>query len=220
MPLLIKILTIGHAFLGGLGLLAGIINLFSQKGGSVHHKAGKVFTVSMIGSALPALFITMMPGHKNLLLFLISIITIYLVLAGNRALTFKNKSKTQASILDKIISGTMLVGSVVMITIGGYRLWVGLHNSLLFLIFGSVGLLLTVRDFQLFKSYKTSPKAWLINHIGRIVGALIASVTAFIIAGLNFQSLVAWLSPTLVGLLYIIFWNWKLQRKSPGIDKN
>src|ERR1700741_2129010 len=103
MEQLIKILIYIHAGFGGIGLITGIISICIAKGGLLHKKSGLIFSYSMIISALLSLVIARMPHHENLFLFLIGIFTIYLVLAGNRALTLKRK--TVADKIDKSVSG-------------------------------------------------------------------------------------------------------------------
>ncbi len=78
-----------HAFLGGIGLVTGAGSMIVKKGSSLHKRMGKLFSIGMVGSSLISLPVGWMPGHENLFLFLIGLFTIYLVLAGNRSLTFK-----------------------------------------------------------------------------------------------------------------------------------
>ncbi|MBP2833750.1 hypothetical protein J8281_16260 [Aquimarina sp. U1-2] len=40
---------------------------------------------------------------------------------------------------------------------------------------------------------------------------MIASITAFIVAGLNFDNLFAWMFPSIIGTVYIIFWSRKVE---------
>jgi hypothetical protein len=81
-----------------------------------------------------------MPQHENVFLFLIGIFTIYLVLAGNRALTFKNKFKTSANWLDKLISGGMVLTSIYMMAVGLNELSTRTKAAMLYFFFGSFGL--------------------------------------------------------------------------------
>lgn len=208
----IKILIYIHAFFGGLGLITGIISIFVKKGGLNHKKAGKIFSYSIIISSLISLFVARLPNHKNLFLFLIGIFTIYLVLAGNRALTLRSKNK--ADWKDKVISGTMLIVSTGMVLLGILGLVQQIDNSILYLFFGSFGAFLTLRDFHTFKIFTQKKNAWLINHLGRMNGALIASITAFFVAGLNIQTIFIWFVPTILGTFYIIFWTKKLSSKT------
>ncbi len=197
-----------HAFFGGAGLITGIGSIVSKKGSPMHKKTGKLFSLGMLVSAIISIPIAWMPNHKNLFLFLIGLFTIYLVLAGNRALKFR--TKTTAAPLDKIISGSMLVFSLVMIVMGTYGLLNKVLFYLLYLFFGGLGLLLSIRDFRFYKNLRQPKNAWLISHIGKMVGAFTASITAFIIAGLGIGNLIAWTLPTILGTVYILFWKRKM----------
>lgn len=207
----IQILIYIHAFFGGLGLITGMISVFVKKGALIHKNAGKVFSYSMLISSLIALLVARMPNHENLFLFLIGIFTIYLVLAGNIALTLKSKIKADYWI-DKLVSGTMLLASIGMIVIGIIGIVQHIDQSILYVFFGAFGGFLTVKDFQTFKIFRENKNAWIVSHLGRMVGALIASLTAFLVAGLNIVTTLIWILPTIVGTGYIIYWNKKLTR--------
>lgn len=207
---IIQILIYIHAFFGGLGLITGIIPVLVKKGGKTHKKSGKIFSYSMIISALISLIIARMPGHENLFLFLIGIFTIYMVLAGNRALTLKGEIKTKADRIDKAISGSMFVASLVMIGVGITNLFQHTDGGVLYVFFGGLGLMMTLQDFKTFRTFATHKNAWIKSHLGRMLGALIASITAFLITGLHLRSLIVWILPTLIGSLYIIYWNRRL----------
>ncbi len=207
----IKILIYIHAFLGGLGLIFGMMSILVKKGGINHKKAGKIFSYAMVISSLISLFVARMPNHENLFLFLIGIFTIYMVFSGNRALTLKSKLKLKADTIDKLISGIMLVASIVMIVIGIYGMVNKIDKSILYIFFGGLGGFMALKDFQTFKAFTENKNAWIRNHIGRMIGALIASVTAFMVAGLHIGSLLVWITPTLIGTGYIIYWTKKIK---------
>ncbi len=202
-----------HAFLGGIGLITGVGSMLVKKGGRLHKRMGKLFSIGMVGSSLISLPIAWMPGHENLFLFLIGLFTIYLVLAGNRSLTFKPRAKEKAAIADLIISFGMLLFSLLMLTLGTFGVLKGVGNSVLYLVFGGFGLFLTVRDFLFYKKFSDSKGDWLLNHISRMMAALIASVTAFIVAGLGIGNLIAWILPSVLGTIYIIYWRLKMKKK-------
>ncbi|SFC24798.1 hypothetical protein SAMN05421780_10411 [Flexibacter flexilis DSM 6793] len=201
----INILIYIHAFTGGLGLITGLISIFVQKGSTNHKKAGKIFSYAMLISALISLVVARMPNHENLFLFLIGVFTIYMILAGNRALTLKNK--TQADLTDKLVSGSMLITSIGMLAIGIFGMIQKIDNSILYVFFGGFGAFMSLKDFQTFRTFTTQKNAWLISHLGRMIGALIASVTAFLVAGLNIGSILVWILPTIIGTAYIIYWS-------------
>lgn len=208
MESIIIILIYIHAFFGGLGLITGLISISVKKGTFSHKKTGKIFSYSIIISSLISLFVSRMPNHENLFLFLIGIFTVYLVLTGNRALTFK--TKTKADWIDKLISGTMFLISTVMLILGFLGMLFKIENSVLHLFFGGFGVFTTIRDFQTFKVFDRKKNAWLIYHLGRMIGALIASVTAFLVTALNIGTILIWFLPTILGAIYIIYWNRKI----------
>lgn len=206
----IKILIYIHAFFGGLGLIMGIGSIVAKKGGVKHRKMGKLFSIGMIVSSLISIPVSWMPNHKNLFLFLIGLFTIYLVLAGNRAIAFKTKEK--ANWIDKTISGSMLFFSSIMILVGFYKILNSdISFNILYLFFGSFGLLLAVKDFRFYKNHLENENSWLIIHIGKMIGSLIASITAFIVAGLGIGNLIAWMVPTILGTMYIFYWKRKIR---------
>ena len=210
---IIEIFIYIHAFFGGVGLITGIASIVVKKGRLNHKRLGKWFSWSMIISSAISLVIARMPNHINTFLFLIGIFTIYMVLAGNRALTFKSIKKTKANLTDKLVSGSMAFSALLMIGFGINGLINGYSHSILFLFFGLIGLFLPYGDYKLFKSTLENRKLWLINHLSRMLGALIASVTAFIVAGMHQDTLWAWITPSVLGTAYIIYWIKKTKGK-------
>lgn len=204
----IKIFIYIHAFFGGVGLITGIGSIIVKKGSELHKRLGKLFSIGMITSSLISLPIAWMPNHQNIFLFLIGLFTIYLVLVGNRALMFKKKKK--GTLIDNLISGSMLFFALVMIILGIYYLLTGGSTGILFLFFGAFGMLLSIKDFKFYKNTQRARNAWLISHLGKMIGALIASITAFIVAGLGIGSLIAWTLPSVLGTVYIMYYKRKM----------
>ncbi len=211
----IKILIYIHAFFGGIGLITGIGSVIVKKGSLAHKRLGKLFSIGMITSSLVSIPVSWMPNHENLFLFLIGIFTIYLVLTGNRALSFI--SARQVKWIDKVISGSMFLFSVIMISIGIYGTLNNLSIGILYLFFGGIGFFLAINDFRLYKNIKNAGNRLLMVHIGKMVGALIASVTAFIVAGLGIGNIIGWLLPTIIGTIYIIYWRRKRRLNSTKV---
>lgn len=213
----IKILIYIHAFFGGIGLMSGIGSVLVKKGSALHKRMGKLFSIGMITNCLISLPICWLPGHQNIFLFLIGLFTIYLVISGNRTSSFKYKS--EADFMDKLISGSMLFFSVIMVSIGLYCQLNSIENGILFTFFGGFGLYMTVKDFIFFKNASEFRKKWLSKHIGKMVGALIASITAFIVAGMGIGNLISWMLPSVLGTIYIIYWNRKIAPKKESLVK-
>jgi uncharacterized membrane protein len=208
----IKILIYIHAFFGGIGLITGIGSIVAIKGSVLHKKMGKIFSIGMMSSSLLSIPISWMPNHKNLFLFLIGLFTIYLVLAGNRALKYKRKTKPE--LIDKIISGSMFIFSSIMVGLGAYNLLIDWSTAMLYLFFGGFGLFFTIVDFRFYRNPGKNKNAYLVSHIRKMNGAFIASVTAFFVAGLGFMNLIFWILPSVIGTIYIIYWRRKVQGKT------
>lgn len=214
METFIKTLIYIHAFFGGIGLIAGFATIIVKKGSSNHKFLGKVFSVGMLVSSLLSLIVAQMPHHKNLFLFLIGIFTIYMILAGNAALSFKSRSKESASVKDYAISYIMLLSGILMVIMAVINWSVNQQFSILYLIFGGLGILMSSRDISFYKNLKNVRNKWIHHHIGKMSGALIASVTAFIVAGLHYGNIIGWLAPTVLGSFYISYWIRKTKVKT------
>ena len=115
METFIKTLIYIHAFFGGIGLIAGFCNYYCKKRfiqsqtlwkGIFRRNACQLFTISYRCSNA---------SSQNLFLFLIGIFTIYMILAGNAALSFKSRSKESASVKDYAISYIMLLSGILMV---------------------------------------------------------------------------------------------------------
>ena len=65
----ITILIYIHAFFGGIGLITGIGSVMVKKGGILHKRMGKLFSIGMIISSLISIPICWMPKHQNIFLF-------------------------------------------------------------------------------------------------------------------------------------------------------
>ena len=213
MEAIILVFVYLHAFFGGLGLLTGIASIAVKKGSLNHKRMGKWFTWSMITSCLISLVIARLPNHINDFLFLIGVFTIYMVLAGNRALTFKSIKKTGPNWMDKTVSGVMLLSAFLMVAFGLNAVLNNQSGGILFLFFGAFGIFMPFGDFKLFKKTLENRKLWLINHLSRMLGALIASITAFLVAGMKYDNLLAWMLPTVLGTVYIVYWIRKIKGK-------
>ncbi len=208
----IRMLIYIHALTGGIGLITGFWALAAGKGLKVHKSVGKIFSWSLGFSAGLSLIIAVLPNHHNPFLFLIGVFTLYLIGAGNRALKLKDSKLQNVAITDKILSGGMFLFAVIMVFKGGFAYFNNQAIGLLYFFFGVIAGLLAGRDLVLFRDFAKARKMWLRTHLTRMIAALIASVTAFMVAGLSLNSLAAWIAPTVVGTGVIIYW---LRRVSP-----
>ncbi|MBL4888284.1 MAG: DUF2306 domain-containing protein, partial [Flavobacteriaceae bacterium] len=102
-----KMLIYIHAGFCGIALIAGLISIITEKGKTVHKKAGLIFFYSMLISGIIAMLVVVSPKYESPFLFAIGIFSLYFVLTGYRALRFKRKNPELK--IDKWISRIMII---------------------------------------------------------------------------------------------------------------
>ncbi len=209
----IRILIYIHAFTGGVGLLTGFWAMAAGKGQKVHRSVGKIFSWSLGISAAVSLLIAVLPKHHNPFLFLIGVFTLYLIAAGNRALKLKGSKLQSVALTDRILSGSMLLFAIIMVFKGAIAFLNDEGIGVLYFFFGVLAGTLAGRDLALYRDFAKAKKMWLRIHLSRMIGALIASVTAFMLAGLALTSMLVWIAPTLIGVGFINYWTRKVSPK-------
>ncbi|CAM4117021.1 hypothetical protein EWU23_03295 [Cytophagaceae bacterium 50C-KIRBA] len=186
-----------HIAGGGLGLLMGTLILFLRKGDRNHRKLGLLFYGGMCLAGATSLVMAVL--HPNYFLFIVGIFTLYMNLSAKRYLRFKKKGQ-EAQLLDYVISTFMLVFGIVFIAFGIYLLVQAKNFGIVFLVFGSIGLRFVWQDYQFQQSGYSIRLAWLSQHIQRMMGTYIASLTAFLVVNSSIfphfiPSFVFWLLP-------------------------
>ena len=217
MNIIFTIVLTLHIVGGTLGLLTGSVNLFRKKGDTNHKKIGKLFTFSMFMSGLAALVLSFL--NQSDFLFMTGIFTLYLVSSGHRYLHLKPiETKPEPKILDWFITITMLLSGILFIGLGVSFLMKSNNFGIVLITFGSLGLIFVRQDFQNYKGNSKIENFWLIAHIGRMTGAYIASLTAFLVVNwhhthIELPPVLIWLFPTAVLVPYIIKWSRKYEIK-------
>ncbi len=209
MDLLFKIILAIHVAGGTIGLMAGTYNMFSKKGGSAHKKIGKIFAISMLGTGFCSLILATM--HSNNFLFAVGVFTIYLAGTGWRYLYLKKILEGQKpALIDWFLMMFMIAGSVWLIKTGIEALIDNNWFGIIILLFVLPSLIFVKTDFNTYKG-KIKPKNyWLVFHLQRMIGAYIASLTAFVVVnapdGLSF---IPWLLPSAIFVPVIVRWSRK-----------
>lgn len=197
-------LIIFHAITGGIALLVGLVSLTVKKGSTLHKRAGIVFVYSMLLSAVSAIVVSTLPDHKSSFLLAIGLFSTYLIISGWRSLQFKKRG---AKMWDWITSLSMALVGIGMIVVPIVETN---DIDIILAVFGAIGLLLASRDITMYGKYKKLRKSWMALHLSKIVGAYIAAVTAFLVVNGLLPGLWAWFTPTVIGSIYITYWNVKL----------
>jgi len=197
-----QVLLIVHSFCGVLALLCGSISALYRKGSKGHITSGKYFGILMLVTGLSAFALSIL--KPNPFLFGIGLFTMYLVSSGwiwIRRFPFHQKVRYA-----KFIGFGGLISSLFMVSVGFY--W-GEAGIVLF-IFSAILVTLSSIDIWM----KVNPVSTARLHGGRMGGAFIAAVTAFLVTNVSTSyPLLLWLGPTVIGSVLIAFGIKKYYRK-------
>ena len=210
MEKILQILLFIHIAAGVFALLSGIAAIVFPKGKKGHNISGKIYYSAMIGIGLTAFAIAIPKG--NMFLLMIGGFSTYMTLTGYRFLQFRRNKSLCFGFWDYslIMIGftTLIIPSIYFTQIG----WVKIGGFAV--VFGVFGLILTgmlFGDLSIGKKLSTYRSAWFLQmHISRMMGAFIATVTAFLVQ--NWQTdpvFIAWLLPTVVFTPLIIYYQRK-----------
>ncbi len=204
---LFQILLVLHIAGGAAGLLSGSIAASVKKGNAIHKLSGKVFFYGMLTASLSALVLSWLPGHPNLFLFAVGGFTLYMILTGYRIIWLKRELTNNTrpiSVLDYGLSLFGLLFGLYLLFQSVNLLVAGKMFGLVPGVFGLVCINYARMDYALLSGKKGIRAAWMANHITRMMGALIASYTAFLVVNVNLQpEWLLWLLPTLIGSILI-----------------
>jgi uncharacterized membrane protein len=202
MEQLFKILLYLHIAGGATSLIVGSIVLSLKKGDARHKLLGNIFFYSMLLAALVALPMSYL--HTNLFLFIIGIFTTYMLLTGVRYLA---KKSAPATLIDHLLTVLMLVFGLAFMYLGIVNIINGNSFGTVFLVFGLISLLFVYQDRKNFTGQARFKNYWLTTHLTRMIGAYIASATAFIVVNNTIlPNIVAWLLPTVILTPLIVKW--------------
>ncbi|MBT9394602.1 hypothetical protein KLP40_15630 [Hymenobacter sp. NST-14] len=184
-----------HIAAGFTGFFVAPVALVVRKGRAAHRLWGRVFFWAMVLAGTTALAAASLKGLSFLLLT--GIFSLYLAQFGYRSLQHKGMGQGRAPGLYDWASA--LAGLAVF----GGTLGYGLLNrpfNLVLVVFGSIGVFITVRQLQGFRRPGGWPAGqWLRNHISGFMGAYIAAVSAFSATSLTFIAFpLNFLWPTLI----------------------
>lgn len=199
-----------HILNGTVALLIAPLAMITVKGGLWHRRWGKIYFWTMAGVALTAIVMCFI--KSGVFLFLIAIFSFYMALTGYTALRRKTPGD-RPGLSDWCAAIAMLLAGIVFVATGaldashGNERWVRI-------VFGSIGLVLSGMDIRSFIKPSLSKRAWMFQHMGRFLGAYIATVTAFSVVNFQFLPyLWRWLWPTAIGVPLIIIWQSYYRRK-------
>ena len=195
-----------HIAAGSISLLCGTINMIAKKGGKLHRKVGRLFVAFMMLTGLSALVMAQI--KPNAFLFIIGVFTIYLVGTADR---YSKPFKDKPLLIDWVYSLSMFVFADIFILWGIFALYQGNTMGTVMLIFGGVGLYSVYKDFINYREKKPEKKHRLLTHIGRMIDAYTATITAVFVVNAaalptSIPPFVHWLLPTLILTPISFYW--------------
>ena len=203
-----------HIACGFTSLTVGLIPMIVKKGGQVHKIAGKIFFWAMFGVFITATTSWLQQPGKPFFQFLLLVgfFSFHLALTGVRILGMKS-TNLQPARLDWFVSGVAMVGGFIAILFGVWQIYSGAMAgqvsvfSILYLLFGAIFLRNGQMDWWLYSGKVELEKMhWFYHHIARMVGAYIASFTAFCVVNgdrIPLPSLLVWTLPGAIGGFFI-----------------
>lgn len=210
-----------HVISGFLALACGAVAIATKKGKGIHITAGRIYFWSMILVAVTAFYLSIV--NVIPFLFLIAVLSFYLTWSGYKAIHWKNKSLPKSIFwFDAVVSHLVALFGFVMIILSLLS-WFDIHINavisslrIVLLVFGIGTTIFATEDLILFYRNNSSSKfLWMYTHIGRMLGAYIATLTAFLVVNGEFfpSPLIAWLGPTVIGTPLIFYWIKKYRQK-------
>jgi uncharacterized membrane protein len=196
--MLFNILLATHVAGGSISLLSGPVALASRKGGMLHRRGGLVFAWAMALTAAAAVPLSLITN--DVLLLVIAVLTGFLVYRGVVGIRRRRRPRP-STWQDAIVPALCLVFCAGLLA---YSLpLAGRPSFITGQFFGAGGTVLALRELRALRDPATN---WLRSHIAGMMGAYIATVTAFLVVNLTFlPQAVVFIVPTLIGSPMIVW---------------
>lgn len=194
-----------HIAAGVVALVAGGVALATEKGGRIHRRTGRVYVAAMgvvVATVVPLFAVEQ--SFSRTFLLLIAVFSGYFAFSGYRALSQKRPSD-EPEVADwtgavVVAAASLVLGAWGVVVVAG-----GDSFGVVMVVFGAIGVFVGGSDLRTFRA--DEQPSWLVNHLSRMVGAYIATVTAVSVVNLEAApAIVAWLWPTAVGVPLLLYW--------------
>ena len=218
MEKLSQILIIFHVIAGFTAFLIGPFAIFSDKFGKPHRITGRVFSIAMAVVFITSIIVCIY--KNNVFLFMVAFFSFYSVVSGVRILKLK-KLGTQhfARWYDWAVHGIFLITCISFLSYAIYLYSKHGFNvlSVLCALFAIGGFFSTRANVKPFFKKAQKPGFWLDYHRANMIGAYVATVTAFSAQQLHFMPMILqWIWPTLLIVPASRYFNKKYQSIKVG----
>lgn len=182
-------------------MLAGPIPMMAAKGGPLHRRAGLVYAAAMLVTAVSGLCLAIMVS--DVLLLVIAVFSFFLVFTGIRALA--RRRGQPSGIPAYVVPWAALIFGIALLVRGAAL------SDVTSLFFGLGGITLAVRELRALRNADTQ---WLVMHITAMLGAYIATFSAFLVVNIGFvPKPLLFIVPTLIGTPFIAWMVMRTQRQ-------
>lgn len=203
-----------HIAGGSIGLLSGILVLSLTKGKKLHKTLGMLFVFGMMTAGVSSLTLAIM--HPNPFLFMIGVFTLYMTGTGFRSIKLKSSNTTPGA-FDRILQIGMGISGIILIGWGAKLLFTGSMFGVVLITFGGIGMVMLIFDLKKMGKPEPDKLAYIRIHIQRLLGAFIASFTAFLVVNLDYMpdlipGWMYWILPTAFVSPLISYWSNKYKK--------
>ena len=204
METIFKLFLAVHIAGGTTALLAGIVAMIAPKGKHIHKLSGNTYYWAMAAVCASALVLSVL--HPKQFLFYVAIFSFYLTFTGRR-MTKRKKPSDLPTIQDWIAASLGVFAGVALFVRGGMALSESVQFGWVSVVFGGLCLFFSLSDIRSFRQPSGEKMQWFFTHLARMLGAYVATFTAFCVVNLKFlPTLAVWLVPTVMGTLAIGIW--------------
>jgi len=207
----VQFLLISHVLAGSIALFSAFFAISTKKGSKNHMVLGRIYSLAMLYVVIGAIALSVM--RPNPFLFAIALFSGYFVWTGFRRARYKNAK------LNKVDTFTVFAGFLIVFLLLGYGSFVlisGDSIGIVLLFFGIGLIIFTVEDFFALTKETYKAKFRIANHLQRMLGGTIATITAVLVQQLvpriqntQIPELIIWIGPTLVLTPLITYWSKK-----------
>ena len=236
MELLSESIRFVHVTFGAIGLTAFWVPVLTRKGAANHVRFGRIFVWSayiVLGAAALALArrVVSLLGEGSgpsdapilyaLIVFLayLTYVTFVIVRHGMGALRNKQNPAALRTTFNKGLAYGSVVASTLIIL---YALILSPPNKILLFALSPIGFATGSGILRYIKSESLSPREWMYEHLGAMLGAGIAFHTAFAVFGAGqlfdlgltgWVAVIPWIAPAAIGIPATTIWTRHYRRK-------
>ena len=236
MELFETVLVYLHVTFGFAGLAAFWIPVLTRKGGRTHRRFGRIYvycayvvlasaaasvTYRLIGFFAEGNAIADNPTGVSFLVFLgyLSIVTFITVRHGDAVLNSKQDPQSMNTAVNKALAGVAIAASSGLIL---FTLVVNPPTRIVLFALSPIGVLLGTGILKYVTGTNHSPRAWLYEHLGSMLGGGIAFHTAFAVFGSarlfdlglsGWMAVIPWALPAAIGIPASALWTRHYQKK-------